>query len=81
MIRNLKSIYRRCFWSLERQASHAGVVLGNDNFIASRFWSSEGYLITIGSHCQLTANCKIFTHGGGMQCDSNILNLIVSGKS
>lgn len=27
-------------------------------------WSSEPYLITIGSHCQLTT-CKIFTHGGG----------------
>lgn len=27
-------------------------------------WSSEPYLITIGSHCQLTT-CKIFTHSGG----------------
>ena len=27
-------------------------------------WSSEPYLVTIGSHCQLTT-CKIFTHGGG----------------
>lgn len=61
----LKSIYQRCFWSLEKQARHAGVVMGSGNFIASRFWSSEGYLIAIRSHCQLTANCKIFTHGGG----------------
>lgn len=31
------------FWSLEKQAIHAGVEIGSDNFIASRFWSSEPY--------------------------------------
>lgn len=65
MIRKLKSIYRRCFWSLEKQARHAGVVMGSGNFIASRFWSSEAYLIKIGSNVALTDGSKIFTHGGG----------------
>ena len=37
-------IYRRLFWSLEKQAIHAGVEIGSDNFIASRFWSSEPYI-------------------------------------
>ena len=62
---SLKALYRRVFWSLERQAREAGVKIGNENFIASRFWSTEPYLITIGSHCQITAGVKLFTHGGG----------------
>ena len=57
-------IYRRLFWSLEKQAIHAGVEIGSDNFIASRFWSSEPYLIRIGSNCQITAGVKFYTHGG-----------------
>ena len=58
-------LYRRCFWSLEKQARHAGVHLGDGNFIASHFWSTEPYLIKIGTHCQITAGVKFFTHGGG----------------
>lgn len=57
-------IYRRLFWSLEKQAIHAGIEMGSENFIASRFWSSEPYLIRIGSHCQITAGVKFYTHGG-----------------
>ncbi|MBQ2884546.1 MAG: acyltransferase [Alphaproteobacteria bacterium] len=62
---SIKALYRRLFWSLERQAVEAGVKIGHDNFIASRFWSTEPYLITIGNHCQITAGVKLFTHGGG----------------
>lgn len=68
MFKRLLNILKQIYWlcqPVEQQARHAGVTIGSDNFIASRFWSSEGYLITIGNHCQLTANCKIFTHGGG----------------
>lgn len=54
------------FASPEKYARHIGVKIGEDNLITKNHWSSEPYLITIGSHCQLT-NCKIFTHGGG-QC-------------
>ena len=39
-------------------------ILGGGNFIASRFWSTEPYLITIGNNCQITAGVKMFTHGG-----------------
>ena len=59
------SFYRRFFWSLERQARHVGVKIGENNFIASKFWSSEGYLIEIGNNCQITEGVKFFTHGGG----------------
>ena len=60
----LKYIYKRIFWSIEKEAREAGVKLGTSNFIASRFWSSEPYLITIGNNCQITSGVRIFTHGG-----------------
>ena len=60
----LYSLFRKTFWSFEKQARYAGVTLGDHNFIASRFWSTEPYLITIGNHCQLTGGVKILTHGG-----------------
>lgn len=40
-----------------------GVNIGDDNLLQKCHWSTEPYLITVGSHCQLT-NCRIFTHGG-----------------
>lgn len=53
------------FLPLEHQARIAGVIIGNDNFIASAFWmNAEPYLIEIGSKCQITDGVKIFTHGG-----------------
>lgn len=58
-------LYKRICWSKERQARSAGVILGRNNFIDSIFWSSEPYLITIGSYCQITAGVKLLTHGGG----------------
>lgn len=61
----LLNLYRYLYWPLEKQARQAGVKMGTDNFIASRFWSSEGYLISIGNHCQITHGSMIFTHGGG----------------
>ena len=65
MFQKIKSIYRRFFWSHEKRARAEGVEIGNNNFIASSFWSSEPYLIKIGNYCQITAGVKIFTHGGG----------------
>lgn len=58
-------VYRQNFWSLEKQARHAGVKMGEANFIASHFWSTEPYLICVGSDCQITKGVKFFTHGGG----------------
>lgn len=64
MIGKIVRLYKNLFWSLERQAKSAGVKLGKNNFIASRFWSTEPYLIEIGDNCQITAGVKLFTHGG-----------------
>lgn len=64
MINRILKFYRRLFWSLEKQARYAGVTIGVNNFISSHFWSSEPYLIFIGNNNQITADVKIFTHGG-----------------
>lgn len=60
----LFEIYKRTFWSYAKQAKAAGVTIGESNFIASHFWNSEPYLITIGSNCQITRGVKFYTHGG-----------------
>lgn len=50
---------------LEVQAKKIGVNIGSNNFVASEFWGTEPYLITIGNNCQITGGVKILTHGGG----------------
>lgn len=65
LFRKIKSFYHQLFWPLERQARNAGVIMGKNNFIASDFWGSEPYLITIGSYCAITDGVRILTHGGG----------------
>lgn len=59
----LSKIYWRYIASPYRYARHIGVHIGENNSIGKCHWSSEPYLITVGSNCGLT-NCKIFTHGG-----------------
>lgn len=76
----LLSLYRKFFWSLDRQARYAGVKMGVHNFIASRFWSSEPYFITVGNHCQITAGVKFFTHGGGGAVRRSIPKFDTFGK-
>lgn len=64
IIKIFANIYWRLFASPLKYARHIGVNIGENNLIGKKHWSSEPYLITVGSHCQLT-DCKIFTHGGG----------------
>lgn len=61
---NFLSLYKRFFWSLEKQARKAGVNMGEHNAVSSHFWSSEPYLISVGSHCQITEGVRFYTHGG-----------------
>ena len=65
ILQKIKYYYQRIFWSYEKRARYAGVTIGKKNFISSHFWSSEPYLITVGSYCQITHGVKFFTHGGG----------------
>ena len=67
-IKILNRIYRKVYSlavPLQKQARKAGVKMGRNNEIFSRFWSSEAYLITIGDNCQITAGVHFQTHGGG----------------
>lgn len=54
----------KLFLSPTKYARYIGVNIGENNLIKKSHWSSEPYLITVGSNCQLTS-CKIYTHGGG----------------
>lgn len=64
---SLKELFKRLrklTMSPEEWAKYIGVNIGSNNLIGKNHWSSEPYLITIGSNCQLT-DCHIHTHGGG----------------
>lgn len=64
MMRLIFKIVKR-FISAEKYAKLIGVNIGSNNFIPDKnCWSSEPYLITVGSNCQITEGVRIFTHGG-----------------
>jgi acetyltransferase-like isoleucine patch superfamily enzyme len=81
MKKKIVRVLKRLFWSLEKRARHDGIIMGEHNRIESYFWSSaEPYLITIGSHCDLTENTKIYTHGGARVARGKYPNFDVFGK-
>lgn len=57
-------LYWRFLKSPEAYARHIGVTIGKNCLIATRNWSSEPYLITVGNNVQLTNGVSIHTHGG-----------------
>lgn len=75
LFKRISFLIRKYVCSPDEWAKYLGVNIGENNLIGKNHWSSEPYLITIGSNCQLT-NCKIFTHGGEMLSGKNILILI-----
>ena len=61
----LYNLYLRNF-KTERWARRIGVTVGEYTKISSAaVFSSEPYLITIGSHVQVTRGVTFYTHGGG----------------
>lgn len=67
--------------SPEKYAKFIGVNIGTNNFIPDKnCWSSEPYLITIGSNCQITTGVRIFTHGGGNVARHKYPDFDVFGK-
>ena len=49
-----------------KYARKIGVTIGEDNFLPDKkCWSTEPYLIPVGSHCQITVGVRLLTHGGG----------------
>lgn len=67
-------------FSKERQARIAGCNMGANNFVASYFWGTEPYLITIGSNCQITSGVQLLTHGGGAAVRNLFPNFDCFGK-
>lgn len=61
----LVNLYWRYIASPECYARYLGVKIGKNCLIATRYWGSEPYLITIGNNVQVTENVKFYTHGGG----------------
>ena len=56
-------------------------MIGTDNFIADNFcWSTEPFLVTIGSHCQITAGVKFLTHGGSQAARKYVPDMDTFGK-
>tara|TARA_R110000751_G_scaffold306753_1_gene426112 strand:- start:2777 stop:3292 length:516 start_codon:yes stop_codon:yes gene_type:complete len=64
MLGKILRLYRKHFWSPERQARYAGVMIGYNCNIQRVTFGSEPYLIEIGDHVQITDGVKLFTHGG-----------------
>ena len=62
--RRIVDFYWRFLVSPIDYARHIGVFVGENSFIATRKWSSEPYLITIGNNVQITSGVAIHTHGG-----------------
>lgn len=58
-------VYWHFFTTPVRYAQHLGVKIGKNCLIATRNWSTEPYLVTIGNNVQITNNVSIHTHGGG----------------
>lgn len=57
----------RLYWMLQnptKYARHIGVTIGKNCLIATRNWSTEPYLITIGDNVQITQDVYFHTHGG-----------------
>lgn len=50
--------------SPEKYARCIGVKIGKNNFIATKNFGTEPYLIKIGNNCQVTDNVFFHTHGG-----------------
>lgn len=61
----LKKLNERFFLSAKEYARRKGVKIGKNCLIATRYWGSEPYLITIGNNVRITADVRFFTHGGG----------------
>lgn len=88
MISKLSSIIKMVKFALHKKitpplqyARELGVTIGEDNFLPDKdCWSTEPYLITVGSHCQITVGVRFFTHGGDHVLRQQIPDFDTFGK-
>lgn len=65
VFRRINNFYWKYIASPTAYAKHIGVnIIGKNNYIATKKWSSEPFLITIGDNCFLTGDVTFHTHGG-----------------
>ena len=76
----VKTLFWRYAASPIKYAEHIGVKVGKHTTISIREWSSEPYLVTIGSHVQITRGVSIHTHGGGNAVRKEVPDFDVFGK-
>lgn len=80
LLKRLTDLYWKHFNSQEKYARHIGVHIGKNCYIATRNFSSEPYLITIGNNVRLTLGVSIHTHGGANAVRHIIPDFDVFGK-
>lgn len=81
MLRKLKLLYYRFFKSGVDYARFLGVKVGEQCHIASDVhFSSEPYLIEIGSHVAITQGVMLHTHGGGRVARRYIPDFDIFGR-
>ena len=81
MIKKIKTAYYRFFKSGTEYARFLGVKVGEKCFIASDVhFSSEPYLIEIGSNVAITQGVMIHTHGGGRIARTRIPDFDIFGR-
>ncbi|WP_289860639.1 acyltransferase [uncultured Muribaculum sp.] len=66
--------------SAEKYARSVGVKVGKNCLIATKHFSTEPYLITIGDNCQITYGVHFHTHGGAHVARRQIPQFDVFGK-
>ena len=81
MLHKYKLLYFRFFKSGVDYARYLGVKVGEKCFIASNVhFSSEPYLIEIGSNVAITQGVMIHTHGGGRVARTQIPDFDIFGR-
>ena len=80
IFKRMTDFYWRYIATPEAYARHIGVTIGEDCFISTRRWGTEPYLITVGSHVQVTRDVAIHTHGGGQAIRKDHPDFDVFGK-
>lgn len=81
MLHKLKLLYYRFFKSGVDYARFLGVKVGEQCYIASDVhFSSEPYLIEIGSHVAVTQGVMLHTHGGGRVARRYISDFDIFGR-
>lgn len=72
--------YYRFTGNLVKGYRSQGMIVGKDCCIYSAEFWSEAFLISIGSHVQITSGVKLFTHGGGWVFRDELPNFDSFGK-